>query len=261
MKRKMFKILRWLFLLSYIFVVMSFVSRQRTGLLFSGVNIIIDKPHSFINTKTVENLLIKNEISLDSTLIENINFDAIEKIIETDPAIKSADVYSNFQGEVFIEIIQRNPVMRIIAKNNKHYYIDDECKIMPVSNSYAANVPVVNGNIDEYFVNYMDSSELSQKNINNYPFTPKDLYQFVMHLNNSELWRYQIEQIYITENKEFELVPRIGSHIIILGDLNNYEYKLQKLISIYKNGFANKDWNIYSSVNLKYSDQVICKKR
>jgi cell division protein FtsQ len=240
---------------------MGFVNKERTGLYCSKVNIIIDKPHTFINKETVENLLIKNDIILDSNLIENINFDAIEKLIETNPAVKTADIYNNFLGEVFIDIKQRNPVMRIVTEDNDHYYVDDNQELMPVSHNYAASVPVVSGHIDNRFVYCIGNTDTVQNNILNYPFAPKDLYDFVLYLNHNSLWKYQIEQIYITENKEIELVPRVGNHIIILGDLKDYEYKLNKLVSLYKNGFSNNDWNIYSSINLKYSDQVICKKR
>lgn len=261
MKKKIFKILRWSLLLAYIFVIMSFVGRERKNLECSGLIISIDRPHSFIDNNAVENLLIKNKISLDSCLIENINFDAIEKIIEENPSVKNADVYSDFAGKVFIKIEQRNPIMRIITEDNIHFYVDDKHKLMPINSSYAANVPVVSGYIDKEFAEYIDSSEVSQENIKGYTFTPNDLYNFVSYLNNSDLWRYQIEQIYVNYDKEIELIPRVGNHIIILGDLKNYEYKLQKLISLYKNGFTDLDWNAYSSINLKYSEQIICKKR
>lgn len=261
MKRKLLRILKWGFLIAYLLVIMSFVNREKTKLKCTDTKILVNGPHHFINDKTVENLLISNNIKIDSCLIDNINFDLIEEIIETNPAVKSAEVYSNFLGEVFIDIIQRNPIMRIITSNNKHFYVDEYCKLMPVSNTYSANVPVISGHIDPYFVNYFDSTENAVQKIKNYTFTPSELFNFVTYLNKSELWKYQIEQIYITEDKEIELVPRIGNHIVIMGDLTNYEYKLNKLISIYKNGFSLTNWNIYSSINLKYSNQVICKKR
>ncbi|MFY9590545.1 MAG: cell division protein FtsQ, partial [Bacteroidales bacterium] len=75
------------------------------------------------------------------------------------------------------------------------------------------------------------------------------------------LWGSQVEQINISPKGDIELVPRVGNHVIILGNLDNYEYKLKKLETLYLKGFDIVDWNKYSSINLKYSDQVICKKR
>jgi cell division protein FtsQ len=261
MKRKIFRLLGWALLISYLFIAMSFVNNEKSNTVCSELKIIVNKPHSFIDSETVENLLISNNVKMYSCLIDNINFDFIENIIESNPAVKSAEAYSNFLGEVFIDITQRNPIMRIITNKNKHYYIDDQFKLMPVSRKYSANVPVISGNIGADFIQHIDSSENSQTILSNYSFTPQELFDFVSYINQDNLWKCQIEQIYINDDKEVELVPRVGNHIIIMGDLNNYEYKLKKLSAVYKKGFALTDWNIYSSINLKYSNQVICKKR
>ena len=147
--------------------------------------------------------------------------------------------------------------MRIITKNNNTYYIDDNLKIMPVCNHYTASVIVMNGEIGETFIN--DDSRINPEDTTS--FTLSQIFEFVQYLNTHQLWKYQIQQIYVNPDFELELVPRVGNHIIIFGSPNDFQYKLGKLEAIYKKGFAITDWNIYQSINLKYSDQVICKKR
>ena len=239
---------------------LGFASKEKKSLLCTEIIIDVDNTHKFIDKETVEKLLITNNIKIDSCIVDKLNFGEIEKIIESDPYIKQADVYSNFSGQVFIKLKQRNPIMRIITKTNKHYYVDDECKLMPISSHYSANVIVVNGEISEDFFNPGFKPQMTNDTITG-DVDLLGLYRFVNYINSHELWQAQIEQIYITENMEVDLVPRVGNHVIILGNLENYKYKLGKLEAMYKKGFALTDWNIYSTINLKYSDQVICKKR
>lgn len=239
---------------------LGFASKEKQRLICSEIIIEVDNNHKFIDKETVEKMLITNNINIDSCIVDKLNFGEIEKIIESDPYIKQADVYSNFSGQVFITLKQKNPVMRIITKNNDHYYIDDECKLMPVCSKYSANVIVVNGEISEDFFNPGFRPQIISDSITGDVNLPK-LFNFVEYINGHDLWQAQIEQIYINDNMEVELIPRVGNHIIILGNLENYKYKLGKLEALYKKGFALTDWNIYSSINLKYSDQVICKKR
>lgn len=240
---------------------LSFVGNISQEQICIEKNITINEPHHFVSEESVEKLLITNNIIIDSCIVDKLNFDAIENILEDNPFISKAEVYTDFNGVLNIRIIQRNPVMRIISENNETYYLDESCKLMPVSEEYTATVIVVSGNITHKFIN----ADITESNYNTidktYSFTLKGLYNFVTYLNNHELWQYQIEQIYINDDNEIELIPRVGNHIIELGGLDNYEFKMGKLEALYKKGFALTDWNIYSSINLKYSNQVICKKR
>ncbi|MDD4148596.1 MAG: hypothetical protein PHE33_01060 [Bacteroidales bacterium] len=260
MKKAIFKITKWLLLLTYIVFMLSFANKKSDNIICSSINLIIDKPHKFIDEESVNKLLNTNNIKIDSCIIDSINFDEIENILEASPFIRNAELYSKFNGQLNIIIKQRNPVMRIITNNNEHYYIDDESSLMPICNNYTANVITVTGNISHTFVTSIDATDI--KTIDkSYPYTLRELFNYVSFLNEHELWKNQITQIYINDSKDIELIPRVGNHIIMLGDLTNYKFKMGKLEAIYKKGFALTDWNIYSVINLKYSNQVICKKK
>lgn len=260
MKKALIKILKWSLLFAYLIVMLSFATRKSENTISVSKIIEIDEPHKFVNEESVNNLLITNDINIDSVRLDKINFDEIERVLESDPYINSAEVYCDFAGNISITIKQRKPVMRIITNNNEHYYIDDRCSLMPISKNYSAPVITASGNISYSFISVTETNDINSID-KTYPYTLRELYNFVIYLNEHELWQYQIEQIYINEIKDIELVPRVGNHIIVLGDLKDYKFKMGKLEALYKKGFALTDWNIYSSINLKYSNQVICKKR
>ena len=87
------------------------------------------------------------------------------------------------------------------------------------------------------------------------------IYELAMFLDRNPFWNAQIEQIYVAENGDLYLSPRVGNQQIVFGDLNNIETKFDKLASFYNNIVPSVGWIEYDVVNLKYKDQIVCKKR
>ncbi|MDH8701860.1 cell division protein FtsQ [Dysgonomonadaceae bacterium PH5-43] len=170
-----------------------------------------------------------------------INVNAIKAGLEENRLIKKANVYKTIDGSVKIEIFQRTPVLRIMSDKG-NYYIDNEGQVMPVPLNFAAYLPLATGNINEEYA--------------------KDkLYEFALYIQKDKFWNAQIEQIYVTQNKDIELIPRVGNHQIILGKIEDYKENLDKLKLFYDKGLNKIGWNRYSIINLKFKDQVVCTKR
>ena len=64
-------------------------------------------------------------------------------------------------------------------------------------------------------------------------------------------------QVYVNANQELELVPIIGDQQILIGNTQKLAKKMEYLIAFYK---SDVDWNKYESINLKYQNQIICKR-
>ncbi|MDY0315865.1 MAG: hypothetical protein RBR32_12390 [Bacteroidales bacterium] len=255
MKKIIFKILQWSFLLAYLIIALSFTNSKRNSIISESISIKVLGKHDFLNNEIVENLLNENKIFLDSVNIANLDFNKIEEFLENIPYVKNAEVYNNLDGGINIELIQRNPVMRVITEQ-VNLYIDEDCNPMPLSENYTAQLVVLTGNLENEFFYEENKSTPNRQGL-----SLLELFNFVNFLNSHDLWASQVEQIYINENGDIELVPRLGNHVIILGNLENYEYKLKKIETLYLKGFNIVDWEKYSIINLKYSNQVICKKR
>jgi cell division protein FtsQ len=112
---------------------------------------------------------------------------------------------------------------------------------MQVRNSTAAYVPIVTGRVP-------------------LRFATGELYDFVLWVEDDDYWRAQIEQIHVVSPKRIELVPRVGSGVIVLGSLENYPLKLRKLKKLYQDGFSSFGWNDYAEVDLRFRGQVVCRK-
>jgi cell division protein FtsQ len=82
-----------------------------------------------------------------------------------------------------------------------------------------------------------------------------------MYIRSDKFWEAQIVQIYVNGKGEFELIPRVGAHIIEFGKAEDIEEKFEKLWILYNEGFYNTGWNQYDKISLKYKNQAVCTKR
>lgn len=166
----------------------------------------------------------------------------IESRIEQEKNIKNAEVYVNLDGRLKIEIEQKEPIVRVKSMNQKEFYMDEEGALFDLSSNYTKRLLVANGSIK-------DSVDLSNVNI------------IATYINSDAFLKSQIIQIYIKENKEIELIPRVGNHNILLGSVNGYEEKFEKLKLFYSKGVKQTGWNSYKEINLKFKDQIVCVKK
>jgi cell division protein FtsQ len=84
------------------------------------------------------------------------------------------------------------------------------------------------------------------------------VYEIAQKVGKDEFWNAFIEQIYVNHHNEIELVPRVGSQIILLGNSDIIDEKLSNLLRFYKDGPGRTGWDAYSIINLKYKNQVVC---
>src|SRR5262249_21126139 len=85
----------------------------------------------------------------------------------------------------------------------------------------------------------------------------KDLYQLTKYISADEFWNSQIEQIYVEENGDMVLIPRVGNHKIIFGDISDMEEKLNNLMVFYTKAFPRVGWETYSVLNVKFKGQIV----
>jgi len=256
--KKIFNIIFWLLVVIYLVFAMGFIGEKRSNIICHTIQVrVLDSiKNGFVDDNDILSLLTEKGYDLAGKAIEDINADNIETFIREQPFIKNSQVYKTVEGKLVIDIIQRNPIARIINRSNDSYYIDEEGIIIPTSGKYTSFVLIINGYINSrYNINY---DILSQDRTDNIIY---DIFSIASFINNNKFWKGQIEQIYINREREFELIPRVGAHVILLGNSKNFEEKLMNLHALYLEGFKNKDWNNYKTINLKYANQIICTKR
>lgn len=241
----------WLVCLSGLVLLMSFIEIKKESLRCKDVKVILPGRYNFIERDEVDRILLENGGGLVGRDLNEINIHKLENTLKANPFIEYAKVYADMDGIVHVQIRQREPVLRVINMANLHFYVDGKGLKMPLSENFTAKVLVVNGMIDEDFTGKVE--ELSSK-------LAKDLFRIALFIKNDTLWNDQIEQLYVDLKGDIEMVPRVGDHKIILGDADSLQTKFRNLLVFYKKAIPKVGWDTYSTINLKYANQIICEK-
>ena len=254
----------WVFVLLVITVLTGFINYNLKDEKCKQVivNIIDANKYGFIEEGDVIDLLNAEFNTPISQKIRDIDTYKIEKRLQNHMAVANANVYISIDGRLVIELNQRKPILRVFG--DKHsFYIDSRGKIMPLSPKFTAHVPIATGNVNFDYYKLLDITNQPEDDIDSthIPSPYFDLYKLATYLDRHPFWSAQIEQLYVDKESELELIPRVGNHTIVLGEVYNLDSKFNKLMLFYKEGLSKTGWNEYKTINLKFKNQVVCTKR
>lgn len=255
--KKILSISIWLIMIAGLAVLVGFIESEHKKITCKGLRVEIDYGNAevLISEAEISKKIHDQFDTLVGKRITDINSVTIENFINDIDFVEVADVYTTLTGLMKIKLTQRNPILRVMNKHGQSYYIGEKGKLIPINAGHSSRVPVASGNISERYsdtLNLMLSTTKSELN---------DLYHLSTYIYNDVFLKAQIEQVYINNNNEFELIPKVGRHLILLGDISDMEKKFDKLKIFYEKGIRKAGWNTYKSINLKFENQVICEKK
>src|SRR4028118_1795350 len=77
------------------------------------------------------------------------------------------------------------------------------------------------------------------------------------YILKNEFWMAQIAQVDILPDRNFEMVPTIGNHLIQFGSGEDYENKFKRLFIFYRQVLSSKGFDKYSRLNVQYHQQLV----
>jgi len=80
-------------------------------------------------------------------------------------------------------------------------------------------------------------------------------------INQNKFLKAQISEIYLNSKGEFDLIPQLGNHLIRFGTMEDASTKLNNLDIFYRKALIGEGWDKYETINLKYKNQVVCKRK
>ncbi len=262
MKGKVKRILTGISLVAGLSVLLAFANSTADSSLCNRVQINIEgnETDPFIDQRDIRALIKEQGKPIEGNFLSAISSEQLEKTFNNHSHILKSEVIKNYDGVLEVNVITRRPIARIINFNGESFYLDAEGKLMQWSEKHSARVPVFTGAIYESYAR-CKGIDYSKIDINDSLLKSPGmygLYRLAKYIDRSEFWRAQVEQVNVSE--ELELIPTAGDHLIILGDYFNLEEKFNKLFILYKEGLNKVGWNIYSEIDLRYRNQVVCKR-
>ena len=168
-----------------------------------------------------------------------VNTEAIEQSVRQIDILRDVQCYHKRNGDIYLTVEQRHPVMRVVTDENESYYLDENGATIAVNNMYLDYLPLVLGCIDD-------------------TLPAVDLLPMVRYISADSFWNAQTEHIYVSPQHEVSLMPRVGGHVILLGTPDEYEDKLARVLAMYKQVMPRIGWTVYDTISVKYSGQVLC---
>lgn len=238
----------WAITLGGLVVLMSFIEFKKAGVVCKDVKVYIPGNQYFIDREEVDNILKIHRHKLVGRRMDDIDIHDLEEKLKANPFIESAMVYADMDGVIRVKISQRQPVVRVMNQFDQNFYIDQNGLKIPLSDNFTARVIAANGYIDEIFGKKVDTLHTD---------IAKQILKAANFISRDSLWSAQVAQIYVNQNHEIELIPRVGTNRIMLGNADSLESKFANLYTFYKKAIPQVGWDRYKTINIKYGNQVV----
>ena len=205
------------------------------------IDILDSAQATFISKDGIENMLQKYRLYPVGQPMNTISPFKIEHTIESDSFIRRAICSITPGCRIRLAVIQRIPLLRVMADNGEDYYIDDAGTRME-ARGYEADLPVATGTVTP------DFARKKLKTLGNF-------------LRNDTFWDGQVEQIVVKPNGEVDLIMRIGDQIVHFGKIEDVSIKFRNLYAFYTDIMPKVGWYKYSEISVAYDGRIICKRR
>ena len=226
---------------------------KKNAQLCTGVNITIEGVDNnfFVDKKDILNSITSIVGSNPAgEVISAFDLKKLEKDLQKDIWIKTAQLFFDNNNRLMVKVFEREPMARVFTKSGNTFYIDSSLAMLPLSEKFSARLPVFTGfPSDKIVLAKADSGLL------------KDILKISLAIQKDTFNTAIIDQVDITPQRNFEMIPKIGNTIIVFGDATDVEEKFNKLKLFYRQVMVKAGWNKYSVLNIQYKGQVVAKRK
>ena len=203
----------------------------------------------FIDEKEILKLINEQGVKV-GTPIEEINLNTIEQSLLKTNWVNKSNLYIDNQQLLQVVIEQRIPIARVFTASGNSFYIDSVAQRLPLRQLSAVRLPIfTNFPSDQAKLSKPDSSLL------------KDILHFATVVQKDSFFMAQIAQVNIAASGEFEIVPTLGDHIVLIGNVEQIEDKLNRLYTFYKKVWVPSGINAYEVIDARFDHQIVALKK
>lgn len=179
-----------------------------------------------------------------------VNLNTLEKYLQTIRWVKNVELFLDNTQSLQVRIEQRIPIARIFTASGNSFYIDKEGLQLPLKQLTVLRLPV--------FTNFpSDQEKLSKPD----SLLLNDVLRFTQAVATDSFFMAQTAQVNIATNGDFELVPSVGDHLVLIGSVENIEDKLNRLYTFYKKVWVQSGLNAYQVIDCRFDNQIVALKK
>ena len=229
---------------------------QRHQLTCSGVDIrILDSTRlNFISVEDVRKCLDEGYGVWNGQRLDSVNLRKIETVLRDRSAILTSEAWTTGDGKLHIAVTQREPIVRFQGPDGG-FYSDENGFLFPLQDGYTTRVPIIDGAVPVHTgAGYKGQAQTAAERR-----WIEGIIGLVRYIDKSKTWADAIVQITVDSRGDIVMVPRTGKETFIFGSPHDWQDKFNRMERYYRYIAPEKEEGYYSTVNVKYRDQIICR--
>lgn len=220
----------------------------------NGLDVIFKDSLRFIDSKDIKDCLDNGYGSYIGQKMDSIDLADIERMLLDKGMVKSCEAWTTDNGMLHIAVSQRTPSV-LLKDGSTSCYVDRNGFFFPAEKGQPEGVPTVTGRMP-----------FSMEGLIGRLPGEKDaawldgLLDLLDALHRSQKWNGAIKSVEIRKDGDIVLVSAEGGERFIFGRPDRIKDKLSMMDRYAEKIAPEKDKGYYKSVNLKYNNQIICRK-
>lgn len=233
-----------------------FASRvDRQSKVCDGLRVEFSDDNRFVTEADVKEYLDRLYPGYIGKRLDSLDLHRIEDILDDQSAILKSEAFVTPDSKLNVRISQRQPVLRF-QKGDYGFYVDARGYIFPLNGNCPAKVPVIDGAVPVKCQEGFKGRAQTEREVK----WIGDLIDMMSWVSRSRTWKEAIVQIAVNEDGDLVLVPRTGREKFIFGAPDDVPAKFSRIEKYYEYIKPAVQDSLYSSVNVKYDNQIICRK-
>lgn len=242
--------------LVFILVVVFGMRRNARGSVScTGLKVEFADSGKFVTAKDIEQRLARDYGAFIGVGLDSLDLGRMEAVIDSMGAVSKAEVYTTPDGTLNIKLRQMQAVVRF-RDGATGFYADKEGRLFPLQKNHTAAVLLVEGEIP---LTYREGSKGRPTRASEAEWL-ENLLAFIEFQNSSKVWRGFFRRYLVNGDGDLVLIPANGGERFVFGDPGDHEAKFRKIEDYYTAILPEKGAGFYSSVNVKYNGQIVCRK-
>jgi len=236
----------WILVIAALISIYAFASRRQNAMVCKSVHIQMLDSEKFVSSAQIWHQL--NTKKLIHKKINLLEIDSLETLFKKNPFIAEASLSVDLSGMLNVKIAQKHPFVMVTNSVGQRFFIDRQGNKMPFSRADTNKFYRVSGHIAE---------GLGKADTIKTPILKNILY-LSNFIETSPFKRNEYRFFEISDQDQMRLLPAKQSFIVLLGDTSHLDEKFLKLDLMYSTVFPREGLNKYSTIDLQYTDQVVC---
>ena len=231
-------------------------ARRQTACTALEVKILDTARLGFVSAEDVKAILDKEYGVFIGQRLDSVDLSRIETILNGRSAIRQSEAYATQDGVLHVEVAQRDPLVRFKTPQGG-FYADATGYLFPLASKYTSPVTVIEGETPISADNAFKGLPKTQ--------AERDwlagIIQLLGYIDGNKAWNGAFRSIRTDKKGEVVLQPVTGREHFLFGLPEDIPGKFARMENYYKYIAPSKEEGYYGSVNVKYSGQIICRKK